>query len=78
MPSRIAAGAFPPNDRLRPDTMRLGRQPQDRGGGDGRGNVVARDGTGEQDRGSGFVTATVVDPFGNLLGVMYNPHYVET
>ncbi|MEU5946467.1 VOC family protein [Micromonospora sp. NPDC047465] len=30
-----------------------------------------------QDRGSGFVTATVVDPFGNLLGVMYNPHYVE-
>jgi predicted enzyme related to lactoylglutathione lyase len=26
---------------------------------------------------SGFVTATVVDPFGNLLGVMNNPHYVE-
>ena len=30
-----------------------------------------------QDRGRGFVTATVIDPFGNLLGVMYNPHYVE-
>ena len=31
-----------------------------------------------QDRGDkGFRTATVVDPFGNLLGVMYNPHYVE-
>ncbi len=30
-----------------------------------------------QDRGQGFVTATVVDPFGNLLGVMYNPNYVE-
>ena len=28
-------------------------------------------------RGEGFVTAAVVDPFGNLLGVMYNPHYVE-
>ena len=28
-------------------------------------------------RGEGFVTASVVDPFGNLLGVMYNPHYVE-
>jgi predicted enzyme related to lactoylglutathione lyase len=28
-----------------------------------------------QDRGHGFVTATVVDPFGNILGVMYNPHY---
>lgn len=26
---------------------------------------------------SGFVTASVVDPFGNVLGVMYNPHYVE-
>ena len=26
---------------------------------------------------SGFVTATVVDPFGNLLGVMNNPHYAQ-
>jgi predicted enzyme related to lactoylglutathione lyase len=26
---------------------------------------------------SGFVTASVVDPFGNLLGVMSNPHYLE-
>jgi predicted enzyme related to lactoylglutathione lyase len=26
---------------------------------------------------SGFVTAAVVDPFGNILGVMHNPHYVE-
>jgi predicted enzyme related to lactoylglutathione lyase len=26
---------------------------------------------------SGFVTASVVDPFGNVLGIMYNPHYVE-
>jgi predicted enzyme related to lactoylglutathione lyase len=26
---------------------------------------------------SGFVTASVVDPFGNALGVMYNPHYLE-
>ena len=30
-----------------------------------------------QDRGNGFVTATVVDPFGNILGFMRNPHYVE-
>ena len=29
-------------------------------------------------RGEGFVTAAVVDPFGNVLGIMYNPHYVET
>lgn len=26
---------------------------------------------------AGFVTASVIDPFGNLLGVMYNPHYLE-
>ncbi len=26
---------------------------------------------------AGFVTASVIDPFGNILGVMYNPHYVE-
>jgi predicted enzyme related to lactoylglutathione lyase len=26
---------------------------------------------------SGFVTASVVDPFGNVLGIMRNPHYVE-
>jgi len=29
------------------------------------------------DRGQGFVTAAVVDPFGNILGFMYNPHYLE-
>ena len=28
-------------------------------------------------RGEGFVTASVVDPFGNVLGVMENPHYHE-
>lgn len=28
-------------------------------------------------RGEGFVTASVVDPFGNVLGVMANPHYEE-
>jgi predicted enzyme related to lactoylglutathione lyase len=26
---------------------------------------------------SGFITASVVDPFGNILGIMYNPHYLE-
>ena len=29
------------------------------------------------ERGAGFVTASVVDPFGNVLGVMTNPHYLE-
>jgi hypothetical protein len=29
------------------------------------------------DRGQGFRTAAVLDPFGNILGVMENPHYRE-
>jgi len=29
------------------------------------------------DRGEGFVTASVVDPFGNILGIMYNRHYLQ-
>jgi hypothetical protein len=30
------------------------------------------------DRGeSGWVTASVVDPFGNILGITYNPHFLE-
>ena len=27
-----------------------------------------------KDRGHGFVTASVVDPFGNIPGIMTNPH----
>lgn len=27
------------------------------------------------ERGAGFATAAVLDPFGNLLGIMRNPHY---
>jgi predicted enzyme related to lactoylglutathione lyase len=27
--------------------------------------------------GQGFVTAAVVDPFGNILGIMTNPHYLQ-
>lgn len=26
---------------------------------------------------TGFVTASVVDPFGNILGIMFNPHYLR-
>ena len=28
-------------------------------------------------RGAGFITASVIDPFGNILGIMYNAHYLE-
>ncbi|WP_163543916.1 VOC family protein [Occultella kanbiaonis] len=28
-------------------------------------------------RGDGFVTASVVDPFGNILGLMFNQHYLD-
>ncbi|GIF49915.1 putative enzyme related to lactoylglutathione lyase [Asanoa ferruginea] len=30
-----------------------------------------------RDRGKGFITATVTDPFDNILGIMFNPHYVD-
>lgn len=29
------------------------------------------------ERGGGFTTASVVDPFGNVLGVMRSPHYLD-
>jgi predicted enzyme related to lactoylglutathione lyase len=29
------------------------------------------------ERGPGFTTASVVDPFGNILGVMFNQHYLD-
>ncbi|MGO4288169.1 VOC family protein [Chitinophaga sp. RAB17] len=32
---------------------------------------------GVTERGHDFVTASVVDPFGNILGVMFNPHYLD-
>lgn len=28
-------------------------------------------------RGEGFITASAIDPFGNILGIMYNQHYLE-
>ena len=40
-------------------------------------SVGAKEYEAPTDRGGGFVTASVVDPFGNILGVMYNPHYLE-
>jgi hypothetical protein len=29
------------------------------------------------ERGPGFATASVVGPCGNVLGIMYNPHYLD-
>lgn len=31
---------------------------------------------GARVRGDGYATASVVDPFGNILGIMYNVHYL--
>jgi predicted enzyme related to lactoylglutathione lyase len=42
--------------------------------------LLALGATAHQDvreQGPGFVTASVVDPFGNVLGVMYNQHYLD-
>ena len=44
------------------------------------GRLLALGATAHQqpiERGPGFVTASVIDPFGNLLGVMYNQHYLD-
>lgn len=44
------------------------------------GRLLALGATGHEPptpRGPGFVTAVVVDPFGNLLGIMYNAHYLQ-
>ena len=30
-----------------------------------------------RDFGEGFIGASVIDPFGNILSIMYNPHYLE-
>ncbi|MBN1532433.1 MAG: VOC family protein [Spirochaetes bacterium] len=30
-----------------------------------------------RDYGRGFIGASVIDPFGNILGIMQNPHYLE-
>lgn len=30
-----------------------------------------------RERGEGFITASVIDPFGNILGVMQNPNWLE-
>lgn len=32
---------------------------------------------GPTERGPGFVTASAVDPFGNVVGVMFNQHYLD-
>ncbi len=40
-------------------------------------SMGAKEHQASTDRGEGFITASVVDPFGNILGIMYNPHYLE-
>jgi predicted enzyme related to lactoylglutathione lyase len=40
-------------------------------------SLGAKELEGIKERGEGFVTASEVDPFGNILGIMYNKHYLE-
>jgi predicted enzyme related to lactoylglutathione lyase len=40
-------------------------------------SMGAKEYEARQDRGQGFITASVIDPFGNVLGIMYNPHYLD-
>ena len=38
----------------------------------------ARENEPRIEREAGFVTASMIDPFGNILGLIYSPHYVQT
>ncbi|GAB3495745.1 hypothetical protein [Amycolatopsis cihanbeyliensis] len=40
-------------------------------------SLGAREHQAITERGTGFVTAAVLDPFGNILGIMYNQHYLD-
>ncbi|WP_351222713.1 VOC family protein [Streptomyces sp. NPDC002133] len=40
-------------------------------------SLGAKEHEAPKEHGPGFVTASVVDPFGNILGIMYNAHYLE-
>lgn len=40
-------------------------------------SLGAKELQGITERGDGFVTAWVVDPFGNIIGIMNNPHYLK-
>jgi len=40
-------------------------------------SLGAKELDGVRERGQGFVTASVIDPFGNILGIMSNAHYLE-
>ena len=40
-------------------------------------NMGAKEYEPLMDRGADFITASVVDPFGNILGIMHSPHYLE-
>ena len=67
--SRTAAAPAAPSC---PGTSTTSRAPLDR--------LIALGATehdGIRERGEGFTTASVVDPFGNLLGIMTNPHWLE-
>ncbi|HZX06757.1 VOC family protein [Kribbella sp.] len=39
--------------------------------------ATVNEGIVERGNNTGFRTASVVDPFGNLLGIMTNPHYLQ-
>ncbi len=77
--SASSTGGTPPTAdlvaRRRRHVLARGRPGGDAGAAarDGRHRVRAAHST----RDEGFVTASVVDPFGNVLGIMHNPHYLE-
>ncbi len=40
-------------------------------------SIGAKEHRPTRDFGEGFIGASAIDPFGNILGIMHNPHYLE-
>jgi predicted enzyme related to lactoylglutathione lyase len=40
-------------------------------------SMGAKEHEARTERGAGFVTASVLDPFGNILGITYSPHFLD-
>lgn len=40
-------------------------------------DMGAREHEAMRDFGGGYIGASVIDPFGNIVGIMYNPHYLD-
>ena len=72
---RRYAGARPP--RHRAESSRIGPSTTSRVHTSDWSGTAPRRTSPVTEQGPGFVTASVYDPFGNVVGVMFNQHYLD-